>query len=57
VRTRSLFRGPHFARANAADLPVEEPTVFTFAVNQTIIQALGLTIPPGVAAQVTEWVQ
>jgi putative ABC transport system substrate-binding protein len=40
-----------------ADLPVEGPTVFNLTVNRATAQALGLTIPPDVAAQVTEWVQ
>jgi putative tryptophan/tyrosine transport system substrate-binding protein len=39
-----------------ADLPVEQPTVFEVVVNVTTAQMLGLTIPPDVAAQVTEWV-
>jgi putative ABC transport system substrate-binding protein len=43
--------------ANPGDLPVEEPTTFTFAVNFTTSQALGLALPPDVAAQVTEWVK
>jgi ABC-type uncharacterized transport system substrate-binding protein len=43
--------------ARPADLPVEQPTVFELIVNQTTAQALGITIPPEVAQQVTEWVQ
>jgi putative tryptophan/tyrosine transport system substrate-binding protein len=42
--------------ARPAELPVEQPTSFVLAVNRTTAQALGLTIPPDVAAQVTEWV-
>jgi putative ABC transport system substrate-binding protein len=42
--------------AQPADVPVEQPTTFELAVNQTAAQALGLTIPPDVAAQVTQWV-
>jgi putative ABC transport system substrate-binding protein len=42
--------------AKPADLPVEQPTAFELAVNQTAAQALGLTIPPAFAAQVTEWI-
>jgi hypothetical protein len=38
------------------DLPVEQPTVFDFVVNTKTAQALGIAIPPDVAAQVTEWV-
>jgi hypothetical protein len=36
---------------------VEEPRQFQFAVNVKAAQALGITFPPDVAAQVTEWVQ
>jgi putative ABC transport system substrate-binding protein len=42
--------------AQPADVPVEQPTTFELAVNQTAARTLGLTIPPDVAAQVTEWV-
>jgi putative ABC transport system substrate-binding protein len=42
--------------AKPADLPVEGPTVFDVILNRTTASALGLTIPPDVAAQVTEWV-
>jgi putative ABC transport system substrate-binding protein len=43
--------------SNAGDLPVEQPTRFDFAVNVRTAQALGLAIPPDVAAQVTQWIQ
>jgi hypothetical protein len=36
---------------------VEQPTSFLLAVNRTTAGRFGLTIPPDVAAQVTEWVQ
>jgi putative ABC transport system substrate-binding protein len=42
--------------ARPADLPVEQITTLEFAVNVKTAQALGLTLPPDVAAQVTEWV-
>jgi putative ABC transport system substrate-binding protein len=47
-----LLRG-----AKPADLPVEQVREFDFAVNVKAAEALGLSIPPDVAAQVTEWVQ
>jgi putative ABC transport system substrate-binding protein len=43
--------------SNPADLPVEQPTIFELAVNQTTAKTLGLTLPPAFAAQVTEWIQ
>jgi putative ABC transport system substrate-binding protein len=43
--------------ATPADLPVAQATTFEFFVNVNTAQALGLTIPPDVAAQVTEWVE
>jgi putative ABC transport system substrate-binding protein len=39
-----------------ADLPFEFPTVFDIAINQSTAAAIGVTIPPEVALQVTEWV-
>jgi putative ABC transport system substrate-binding protein len=42
--------------ARPGDLPVEQLTTIEFAVNVKTAQALGLTLPPDVAAQVTEWV-
>jgi putative ABC transport system substrate-binding protein len=43
--------------AKPADLPVEQPREFDFVVNLRAGRALGITLPPDVAAQVTEWVQ
>jgi putative ABC transport system substrate-binding protein len=43
--------------AKPADLPVEGPTTFDLVINLTTARTLSLTIPPDVAAQVTEWVQ
>jgi putative ABC transport system substrate-binding protein len=45
-----LLRG-----ASPADLPVQEPRQYDFVVNVTAAQALGITFPPDVAAQVTQW--
>jgi putative tryptophan/tyrosine transport system substrate-binding protein len=42
--------------AKPADVPVEQPSIFEFVVNLTTAQAIGITVPPEVAAQVTEWV-
>ncbi len=43
--------------ANPADLPIEEPTAFELVVNVQTARGLGLTIPPAVTAQVTDWIQ
>jgi putative ABC transport system substrate-binding protein len=42
--------------ANPADLPVEQIDTREFVVNLKTAQAFGITIPPDVAVQVTEWV-
>jgi putative tryptophan/tyrosine transport system substrate-binding protein len=42
--------------ANPGDIAVEQPTTFDFVVNRTALANLQLTLPPEVAAQVTEWV-
>jgi putative tryptophan/tyrosine transport system substrate-binding protein len=40
--------------AKPADLPVQEPEVFDFAVNLTAAQALGLSVPDMILTQATE---
>src|SRR5216683_1828641 len=51
IRTR-ILRG-----ANPGDLPVELPTRFDYVLSHSTVEALGLTIPPNVESQVTEWVE
>ena len=40
-----------------ADLPIEQPREFDFAINIQTAQALGLTIPQHVLLQATEVIQ
>jgi putative ABC transport system substrate-binding protein len=43
--------------ANPAELPIEQPMLFDFAINLKTAQALGLTIPEHVLLQATEVIQ
>jgi len=43
--------------AKPADLPVEQPTKFEFAINQKTTKALGLTIPQSVLLRANEIIQ
>jgi putative ABC transport system substrate-binding protein len=43
--------------AKPADLPVEEPTMFQFAVNLKTAKVLGLTLPPAVLARATRLIE
>jgi putative ABC transport system substrate-binding protein len=42
--------------ASPADLPIEQAMTLVLSANTSTAQALGIAIPPDVAAQVTDWV-
>jgi putative ABC transport system substrate-binding protein len=56
VRLAGYFLDRILKGASPADLPVEFPTVWDVAINRSTAEAIGVTIPPEVALQVTEWV-
>ena len=43
--------------ASVAELPLDLPARYPLLVNVRAAQVMGITVPPEVAAQVTEWVQ
>jgi putative ABC transport system substrate-binding protein len=51
IHVDKILRG-----ARPADMPIDQITTVDFAVNVKAAQALGLTLPADVAAQVTQWV-
>ena len=56
-RRTALYVDKILKGASPADLPVQQPTEFDFAINLKTAQALGLTIPQEVLLQATEVIQ
>jgi putative tryptophan/tyrosine transport system substrate-binding protein len=49
-RRTAVFVDKIIRGAKPADLPVEQPTVFDFAINRTTAKSLGINIPNTVLA-------
>ena len=54
LRTRMADQIAQIFRGIAPNIAIERPTVFEFAINQKIANALGLSIPLAVLAQADE---
>jgi putative ABC transport system substrate-binding protein len=49
-RRTAIFADKILRGAKPADLPVEQPTTFEFAINRTTAETLGIAIPPALLA-------
>jgi putative ABC transport system substrate-binding protein len=56
-RLAAMYADKVLRGVKPADLPVQQPTSFGLGINLKTAQALRITIPADVAAQVTQWVQ
>lgn len=57
ARRAAVFVDKILRGANPAELPVEQPAVFDFAINRCVARSVGLTIPLSVIRQATRIVE